>query len=287
MGRSGTTIIFEAFANHEKLGYLSNYTNKFFRFPQIGLIHRFFGKQGQKLQGQKVFFLNKTYPRTNEAYPTWEYLCGKKFRYSFLKNIGPTDGEIKKTRDYFKKILIYQGKKRFTTKLTGPPRMKFLAYIFPDAIFVDIIRDPRAVVASLLNVEFWKLKGLYNHHWRDSLNKEHIKIWEESGRSPVTLAALEWHSAYEQTLIERQDVNPKYLQIKYEEFVENPKRTMDKIYKFVGLKLSNRVNNYMNMIKYKNMNYKYHEILTKKDVQIIENICQKQINKLYYIYSYS
>jgi len=282
MGRSGTTIIFEAFVSHPDLGYLSNYTNKFFRFPRLGLIHRAFLTHGQKKQGQKVAILNKIYPKPAEAYQTWEYLLGKKFRDTFLKDISPIVNEINRVKHYVGKLFIWQNKKRFATKLTGPPRIMFLSKIFSDAIFIDIVRDPRAVIASLINVDFMKRKGLDKPYWKDSLTENHKKILDKYNKSPIALAALEWCSVCEQTAIEKRTSGPRYLKIKYEDFIENPNKILNKIYSFVNLRLFWKSTEYINKIQYKNMNYKYLNRLTKQEIKIIEDICYEQMIELGY-----
>lgn len=157
MGRSGATIIFEAFSCHEYLGWLSNYSNRFSALPQVAFVHRlFFGARGQKKQWQKVSLANKLLPKPQEAYSVWKHLLGSKFRFTFLRNVKPTASEIDATHNYIRKLLISEGKLRFCAKFTGPPRIWFLNKLFPDAFFIDVIRDPRAVVASLLSVDFWK-----------------------------------------------------------------------------------------------------------------------------------
>ena len=52
-------------------------------------------------------------------------------------------------------VLRYHGKARFAAKLTGPARISYVSSIFPEARFVHVVRDGRAVVQSLMKVEFW------------------------------------------------------------------------------------------------------------------------------------
>lgn len=75
-GRSGTTIIFEAFARHKEIAFLSNYTDKFF-YPHFGFMHNIFKSYGVKPQHNDYRFYNKILPKTSEAYNTWEKLAGK------------------------------------------------------------------------------------------------------------------------------------------------------------------------------------------------------------------
>jgi len=282
MGRSGTTIVFEALARHPKVGFFSNYTDKFFKLPQISIVHRFL-KFGEKPQGQRTSLFNKFLPKTSEAYYTWSRLCGDKFRFSFMKNIKPTSYEIDKVKSYVSKILYWEGKERFIMKITGPPRLEFLHGIFPDAYFVDIIRDPRAVVASLLNVSFWKQRGLTKPFWENTLDEETMDLWKNKYDStPESLAALENLEVYKQTNKELKATKANYLRIKYEDFVANPIEQTKIICNFSNLDWSEKIGNYINSKIYKNMNYKYKERLTKEQIRIIEEISAPIINEIGY-----
>ncbi len=283
MGRSGTTVIFEALASHEDLGWFSNYSNKVFRFPQVCLIHRFFGiLHGEKEQGQKTTIFNRFLPKPSEAYKTWEYLCGSKFRNTFLNDVNPTKEEIEETQKYVNQITIWSEKLRFAAKLTGPPRLKFLSLIFPDAFFIDVVRDPRAVVASLLDVKFWKSRGRYEPYWSGALNEEELQFWRKTGKSPVVLTSLQWTSVFYQTLKERREMNASYLRIKYEDFMEKPDVVMQKIISFLRLRESKSIKKYMHRVQYKNRNYKYAKRLSKPDIRLVEKITRVPMEILGY-----
>jgi len=284
MGRSGTTIIFEAFASHEDLGWLSNYSRLFSTFPHITTIHRLFlGLRGQKRQWHKVSFVNKLLPKPAEAYPVWEYLLGREFSYSFLRQVKPKSSEIDKTHLFLKKVLRWEGKTRFCAKLTGPPRIRFLSEIFNDAFFIDIIRDPRAVVASLISVDFWKEKGgLKRPFWQDSLDDEALEIWKRAEHSPVVLASLLYRQVYQAAEKERQSVKSRYCRVHYEDFIEDPLVTMNGILSFCGLETSEKISAYMRSIDYKNMNYKFWQKLSASEIEEIERITGDQMRELGY-----
>jgi len=167
MPRSGTTVISEAISLHEEFGWISNYLTKFPNYIWISMLNRlcFIPKIGIYIRGRKPqtnnlnSFFRKFFPYPSEAYNIWEIFLGKKFRNDYLFGKVATEEERKNVIEYFKKVLKYQGKKRLFVKLTGPPRIQFLTSIFPDAYFIHIIRDPRAVVNSLLKVKFWREGG--------------------------------------------------------------------------------------------------------------------------------
>ena len=64
--------------------------------------------------------------------------------------------------------------------------------MFPDARYVNVIRDGRAVANSWLQMDWW-LGYRGPGHWHfGPLSPEHQEVYERSGRSFVVLAGLAW-----------------------------------------------------------------------------------------------
>ena len=84
------------------------------------------------------------------------------------------------------------GKPVFLHKYTGWPRTGFVREIFPDARFINVTRDGRAVVASALRTSWWK-GHLGPEAWQwGPLPPAYAADWEASGRSFPVLAAQCW-----------------------------------------------------------------------------------------------
>ncbi len=80
---------------------------------------------------------------------------------------------------------------RLLVKITGWPRLGYLHEIFPDAKFIHVVRDGRAVVNSLINVDWWDgWKGPQNWRWGD-LDLSQTDEWEKYGKSFVVLAGIQ------------------------------------------------------------------------------------------------
>jgi hypothetical protein len=58
-------------------------------------------------------------------------------------------------RSFFSDRALVQGKPLFLHKFTGWPRTGFIRAVFPDARFIHIVRDGRAVVASEIRTSWW------------------------------------------------------------------------------------------------------------------------------------
>lgn len=285
MPRSGTSIIQEAFCRHESLGWLSNYTAHFPSLPRLTAVHRLFGSlQGQRSQGQALAFYNKLLPRPSESYPVWEKIFGRKFLYTCMEGVTPTAKEIEHARRYVTRLLGAQSRMRFCAKLTGPPRIGFLSRIFGRACFVDIVRDPRAVVASLMvdKDQFWKKSGEESPFWDCRYDQEGYALWEQSGRMPAVLTALQWVHMYKLAEKEVASCDVSYTKVRYEDYVDAPKKTIGKIIEFCGLEKSRNVELWVSDVAYSSANRKFREILDERQIEWIERIVGDQLDELGY-----
>ena len=252
MPRSGSTIVFETFSVHEALGWLSNYSKRAPNWPVLNTVvrlvdNRWWCIRGAKVQGQEVRLLNWILPRPQEAYPFWEEHVGHRFLSNFMRGEVVRVNERQKLRRVIERTLRFQGKRRFVAKVTGPPRIAYLQSIFPDAQFIHVIRDGRAVVQSLLKVGFWKEKGgLERPFWEGGLDEEELALWNESSRSPAVLAALQWRKVINSAREESAKLSKEsYLEIKYEDFVGSPHSLLRRAMSFCGLSDSQRVHRYV------------------------------------------
>ena len=285
MGRSGSTIMSEAFSVHDDLGWFSVYLNKVNFFPWITIFDRLVNipKIGFHLRGKKkqdkgiVSTIRRYLPRIAEPYPILERICGEKISYDYLiKQIATEDERIGVT-NLVKTILRLQGKKRLFTKFTGPPRIHYLNSIFPHAHYVHVIRDPRAVVASFLHVDFWARKGgLERPYWRNGLPREYLEEWYKSDKSPAGLVAIQWKRMVELCWEEKNLIpEDKYIEIKYEDFVVSPHECISSIFNKLGLSDCSKVHRYLSSVgKLRSMNYKFKQAMNEKDVALVEKITQ-------------
>ncbi|MDL1957456.1 MAG: sulfotransferase [Candidatus Desulfofervidus auxilii] len=294
MGRSGTTVLAEAISIHKDLGWISKYLEIFPWLPYLSFLNKlvdipFLGVylRGKKRQSKGLIsFIRRFLPYCVENYNVWEKFCGKKFSFDYLAHQKASKAEKEAIIKYVRTLLRFQGKKRFFAKFTGPPRICFLQSIFPDAYFIHIIRDPRAVVNSLLKVKFWREGGGLERPWWQGLPEEYIKEWEKRNRSPVALAALQWKRVVSLTWEEKKYVqHGHFIEIRYEDFVEKPHEYLTEVFHKVGLEDSPEAHKYISSIgKLRNMNYKYKKDLSKEDIKLIEEITRDVANKAGYYF---
>lgn len=262
--RSGTTIIFESFARHSKLGWLSNYSRMFPKWPSLNLICRLLNNKyiqatGRKKQYSSTLFVNHFLPRPDEAYDFWDMYSGVNFSKNYLLQCEITKKNKQRLANAANKILFGQRKDRFSAKITGPSRIRFLQTVFNDGIFIHIIRDGRSVVHSLSKVSFWKNgEGLSAPWWSGGLPEDYTNQWIKSNKDPYVLAALQWKCIVQIAKKESKLIPPdKYVEIKYEDFIDAPHKILSHIFKFCNLEDSKKAHDYLeknpilNNLKYK------------------------------------
>ncbi len=287
MGRSGTTIMFEALTQHTDLAWPSNYCewmpHYLFMNRLVPLLDRV-GLRGHKKQYSRAIPGNRYLPRPDEAYEFWDYYSRENFSRSYLNGLKANPETINRVRNAVARLTHWQQKSRFSAKLTGPGRISFLASIFPDARFIHIIRDGRSVVESLLRQRFWQEKGgLERPFWEDT--PDHIlQEWEASGRDSEVLAALQWRYIIQSIRADVAEL-PKesYMEVRYEDFVQDPTQTLKSIYHFTDLSIPEDVLNSPESDgnSFKNMNEKWRE-MEKEHLDRITTAMQPVLRDLGY-----
>lgn len=252
VGRSGTSLISEIVFQHEDLAMISVYQDKFPNSPMINLIRPLFENKlwrinGQKKQLNKVHFLNKYTFKPTEAYRFWESITGKDIDFSrgFLIDQKASKEKAEEIRSFFSKIVKFQGRKRIGFKITGPSRISYLKSIFPDALFVEVTREPFANIRSLLKVHFWKEKGMHQLWWTGAYSEQEMKQAEDLKNNPVLLTAMQYKKVRDVTNEELTSLDVRHLKIRYEDFLANPKEKINEILLFTGLKPSKMINKYL------------------------------------------
>jgi hypothetical protein len=132
--RGGTSILYRCIASHPEVGYFNRANRKFMHFPRFAYFVTRIG-------------LYEDNPR--ESHLIWD---------RFVKGDDDvrlaTDATVEMRQWYhsfISRVLCARGARRFVNKL--PPntlRLPWLNALFPDCIFVQIIRDWRAVVNSTM-----------------------------------------------------------------------------------------------------------------------------------------
>ena len=156
-------------------------------------------------------------------------------------------------------------------------RIRYLNNIFPDARFVHVIRDGRAVVASLLNVYFWKDLQL----WYEGYQKRDKP--RVNRKNDIERAARLW---VEEVNIARDArdhlLAAQYREIRYEDFVNDPVSTMQKTCVFLELEWTPEIQQHITEVNIRNLNHRYRDRLTKSQIRVLNEMLQPVFNDLGY-----
>lgn len=291
MPRSGTTIIFEAFSRHPDLGWISGYCRMHPRRPWVNVLRRIFDNRLLKLHSKKKQYgrnrlINFYLPIPDEAYEFWDMYAGVPFSSNALPGISCSEARRDALRNAVSEVLGWQGKTRLAAKFTGPPRISFLSSIFPDAIFVHVVRDGRAVVQSLLEVKFWiENSGFEKPFWEDLLTQSLLDEWERHDRDSGVLAALQWKRVVELAKLESEALEAgQYNEVNYEEFVRAPHDVLSQLFDMCGLDDSSSSHDILNAgAELRNMNDKYHAVFKSEYISLLSRSMQPILKEHGYV----
>lgn len=174
--------------------------------------------------------------KPSEAYAYWERIApgfSEPFRDLFDTDL--TERAKRNLQDAVQRLTV-DGRPTPLIKITGWPRTGYLRAAFPDARFIHIVRDGRAVVNSILQVDFWEgwrgTKG-----WRGlDMRPEQAARWIESGQSFVTLAAMELGDMLDAMIAAQASIPAdQFLELRYEELCADPIGSFELVTKFCEL----------------------------------------------------
>jgi hypothetical protein len=253
-GRCGSTLIHEVLARHPDIGFVSNIEANLPLLALKGrwnnLLYRVAPRpfSGRTTAGGK--------PTARVSRLAW--LAGERFglrvapseAYRILnRDVSPTisgtnrdlteadaQGSVgDRFRRFFLERARAQRKPVFLHKFTGWPRTRFIHALIPDVRLIHVVRDGRAVAASLLRMPWWR--GRQGPPlWGEPLPEADARDWEASGRSLALLAGLEWKLLMDAFETAKSQVSPEqWREIRYEDFVEDPRRHAADLLAWLGL----------------------------------------------------
>lgn len=233
-GRCGSTLLVDMLARHPEVGFISNLEEKFPTVPRLGrynnflyrrLPTRFTGEssphfipaEGWRVQAARISPAITATTRDLVASDATPWLAA---RY----------------RRFFASRAAYQRRPVFLHKYTGWPRARFIQAALPEAKFVHIVRDGRAVANSFLQMPWWGGYAGPNEWPWGPLPDAYEREWQSSNRSFVVLAGINWKlliDAHEQA--EAAVAPDSWLNVRYEDFLDAPRETLLQLLDFMAL----------------------------------------------------
>jgi len=234
-GRCGSSLIHEILARHAGVGFVSNIDDN---LPRLNLKGRWNGALYRTPLGRLTRKGAWARFAPSEAYKLIASQVSPVYANSSrdLEARDVTPWLAQRFREFFEERGRQQGADVFLHKYTGWSRIGFFAAIFPEARFIHIVRDGRAVANSLLQMPWWPgYRGPENWAW-GNLTQLHLDEWEASNRSYTCLAAIAWKVLMDSYERASQELPPeRYLQLRYEDFLAAPRDVLQQIVSFIGL----------------------------------------------------
>ena len=237
--RSGTSLLYRALALHPDTAWISNYGRRLPVLPEIAMLNRlagvmprtrrrvWFGEDGGNAYryGTARSLVERVFPQPVEGEPVFEHR-------GVLPQGDRSDCTARQLRlrgDVDRLVRAAGGRLLLSKRIGHNLRVGLLDAVFPEARFIVMTRDGRAVARSLLAVDWWP-----DHHvwWYGGTPRD----WAATGGAPAELAAHHW--VHEVAAIEAglSGVDPaRVLRVRYEDLVAAPHDVLAGTAAFAGL----------------------------------------------------
>ncbi|MDQ4027935.1 MAG: sulfotransferase, partial [Actinomycetota bacterium] len=180
-------------------------------------------------------------------------------------------------RRRFDLIQRYAGGSVFINKrIANNRRIPLLLAAFPDARFVEIIRDGRAVAYSLSRVDWWPDSHVW---WYGKSPKE----WAAEGKDPWQLCARNWVEEIREIRRGKQLVpDGRLFEVKYEDFLENPFDAFIRLANFCDLEPVAKWQNALRELSFPDKNEAWRRRLSREEIATIEDVQLQTLMSLDY-----
>ncbi len=271
LGRSGTTIIHTLLSTHPNVNWMSLLCGKFPRRPYLNRwLMRALDFPLINIYLKRRFVPLENYDFWDVHYRGFFHPC----RDLFASDADPAT--TKSLRRAFSQLLTSK-RNRLLIKITGVPRISYLHEIFPDAKFVHVTRDGRAVANSRMRTPFWTgWQGL--NLWAGEMPDHYRQEWKRHGYSFAALAGIEWKTHLDQMAeVKRNYPNINILEVKYEEFCDDPLLQIKEIAKFCELDWDAGFESRVRRHFVESENSKWRSDLTEEQQAILQDVLAVQL----------
>ena len=270
--RSGTTLLYELIASQPSLAYPEMALEGMLRHPYTSKLAYNFMPALLLRRMHRIFIPSSGAPKTGimkdhigsnlpfEGGFIWKNQLIKNnlsWENLELKHLGDFPDTFNKILSTYRIILKIAGKDRFVDKSPNfTAALPVIHKLFPDAYFIHIIRDGRAVVNSI------------SYAFKYRVNPDGVKFsdmrkwwgprppnWKELEKSgPVEKACHQWNYLVRKGLEARQYIGANYCEVRYEDLVSNIRNVMLRIIDHCDLEPSAGIEY---PVRLENRNYKW------------------------------
>jgi Sulfotransferase family len=290
-GRCGSTMVHELLSRHPRCGFISNFDTNMPFVNSKGKWNNTLYRWTPRDVSQRDRRYARPFRVGARFGPSEPYrmlarrvspMLAESFRDVTAEDVTPWLEH--RSRLFFEERVSAQGKDVFLCKLSGWPRVGFIHEIFPEAKFLHIVRDGRAVADSLVRRPWWR-GYLGTAHWQyGCLPDDYEQEWQATGRSFVALAGIQWKlviDAYERA---RRLIPPGlWMDIRYEDLVAAPRVRMEEVLAFAGLEWTHGFERPFARYHFmEGRSRAYRDNLTRPQIDLLEGILSAHLRRLGY-----
>ena len=276
-GRSGSSLFHQMFTEHPQVAWMSALCD---RHPDRLATHRALMRA---IDLPVIGTVLKRRWESAECYGFWDH-----FFRGFSQPCRDLRAEdaTPRTKERLQHAvagLVTPQRSRLLVKVTGWPRVAFLHAVFPDARFIHVYRDGRAVANSLLQVDFWRgWQGPEQWRW-GPLDDELRREWETHDRSFVALAGIQWKILMRAAEEAKRAVPPgNFIDVRYEEFAKHPVETFREITGFCKLDQNAVFERALSRYSVESANYKWKRDLDEAQQAVLLSVLGGDLSKYAY-----
>ncbi|HET7563228.1 MAG TPA: sulfotransferase [Rhodanobacteraceae bacterium] len=276
-GRSGSSLFHQMFTEHPQVAWMSTLCD---RHPDRLAAHRALMRA---IDLPVMGTVLKRRWESAECYGFWDH-CFRGFSQP-CRDLCAEDAtpRAKARLQHAVEGLVTPRRSRLLVKITGWPRVAFLHAVFPDARFIHVYRDGRAVANSLLQVDFWRgWQGPEQWRW-GPLDDELRREWEAHDRSFVALAGIQWKILMRAAEAARRAVPAgSFIDVRYEEFAKHPVETFREIADFCKLRCDTGFERALSRYSVESANYKWQQDLDAAQQAVLLSVLGGDLRKYAY-----
>ncbi len=283
--RSGTSLVYRALCLHPDVAYISNWLSRF-GWPPLAALNRlaralpglarrvWFGEEGQAYRyGRRRSLLERAFPQPVEGEPVY-------MRAGVPRPGGPAPAPVPPEEALpaaFHAVRSIGGGACLVSKrIANNLRIPLLARAFPEACFLVVVRDGRAVAASLARVDWWEDSYVW---WYGDTPRR----WREEGRDPWEICARNWVEELRAIEEGLRGVGPdRVLRIRYEDLVGAPLETFEAVAAFLGLTPEPRWRAALERLAFQDRTDTWRERLDPAVIERITEIQREELERLGY-----
>jgi hypothetical protein len=278
--RSGTTLLYKTMCLHPDVAYISNWMARF-GWPPLAALDRvprllpaqarrfWFGEDANAYRyGRSRALMERVFPSPVEGEPVY-------LRAGVARPGGPTPSRrnpVVALRAAFDSIRTIAGGSCVVSKrIANNLRIPLLAEVFPEARFVALVRDGRAVAASLSKVDWWEDNYVW---WYGGTPRQ----WRTEGRDPWEICARNW--VEEMTAITDglgSVPTDHVLWLRYEDLVIDPGATLLRVADFLGISRDRRWRTELAKLEFPDRSDRWREGLDASTIGRITAVQEAQL----------